>query len=77
MRTCDMYLNLKKYEVSEEMINGAKAMANWYKMNGDEFKGEQIDKMLLQVEDDTRLAIGQVWGKLNAYKNRFAKLVAA
>lgn len=72
-----MYLSLKKYEVSQEMIDGALAMANWYRENGDSDKAWWIENTIRQVEDDTRMAIGQVWGKLKAYKNRFEKLATS
>lgn len=75
MRTVDVYY-VKKYEVSEAMMNGALELANWYRQEGNVDKANHIVSLVASVEG-SRLAEGKVWGMLKAYSNRVAKLATA
>lgn len=74
MRKVDVYVSLKTYRVDDGVANGARAMANWYAMEGNETKRQGIEMLILEWENGNRIVTGVSCGKLKAYATRFAKL---
>lgn len=74
MRKVDCYY-AKNYEVSQEMMDGALELADWYRREGNVDKANYIVSVVASVEG-RRLATGKTWGMLKAYSNRVGKMVA-